>query len=550
VLSLSVGGVAFDFPETGESNWGDDVSAWATAISAQSLYKSGGSFVLTAETDFGSFFGLKSLYYKSRTANPATAGQVRLARADVISWRNQLNSANVDLAVNASNQLTFGGVVLGLSSQPTFSDTATVDLTMNVNDVTADVIAGSLTNTHINAAAAIAYSKLNLGTSIVNADVSASAAIAYSKLNLGTSIVNADINASAAIAYSKLNLGTSIVNADINASAAIAYSKLNLATSIVNADVSATAAIAYSKLNLTGTLLNADINASAAIARSKIATGTANRLVYNLTGTGAMTDLAAITASRILQSDSSGLPVAGNAVTASRMVQSDSNGFLTANAAITASRAVASDSNGFLVAAATTATELGYVNGVTSAIQTQLNALAPGLTLLQVYSPSTAASVDITSIISGTYSKYMITFDLRPATDSVALRLRTDSNNGASFDAGASDYQYAVTTVNSAGTVSGSASTGATQIQLGSGVIGNATNEGTSGVIWLTFVGSAAMYAHFNFIVADIDTSTLPRSATGSGFRANAAAIDAVQLLFSSGNIASGTVRIYGLKNS
>ena len=39
-------------------------------------------------------------------------------------------------------------------------------------------------------------------------------------------IVNADINASAAIAYSKLNLATSLVDADINASAGIAYTKM------------------------------------------------------------------------------------------------------------------------------------------------------------------------------------------------------------------------------------------------------------------------------------------------------------------------------------
>lgn len=76
---------------------------------------------------------------------------------------------------------------------------------------------------------------------IANAQISNSAAIAYSKLNLATSIVNADINASAAIAYSKLNLATSIVNADINASAAIAYSKLALSNSIVAADITAQA---------------------------------------------------------------------------------------------------------------------------------------------------------------------------------------------------------------------------------------------------------------------------------------------------------------------
>ncbi len=42
-------------------------------------------------------------------------------------------------------------------------------------------------------------------------------------------------------------------------------------------------------------------------------------------------------------------------------------------AATTASRALVSDASGFLTAATTTSTEIGYVNGVTSAIQTQLN---------------------------------------------------------------------------------------------------------------------------------------------------------------------------------
>ena len=51
-------------------------------------------------------------------------------------------------------------------------------------------------------------------------------------------------------------------------------------------------------------------------------------------------------------------------------------GTIAENAAITASRALASSASGIPEASATTATELGYVSGVTSAIQTQLNAKA------------------------------------------------------------------------------------------------------------------------------------------------------------------------------
>jgi hypothetical protein len=63
-----------------------------------------------------------------------------------------------------------------------------------------------------------------------------------------------------------------------------------------------------------------------------------------------------------------------------RVMQS-SGGSIVEAAAITASRALASDANGIPVASATTSTELGYVSGVTSAIQTQLNSKQATLTI-------------------------------------------------------------------------------------------------------------------------------------------------------------------------
>ncbi len=65
------------------------------------------------------------------------------------------------------------------------------------------------------------------------------------------------------------------------------------------------------------------------------------------------------------------------ALSNNRVVQS-SGGKIVEAAAITASRALISDANGIPVAATTTATEIGYVNGVTSAIQTQLGTKAAG----------------------------------------------------------------------------------------------------------------------------------------------------------------------------
>jgi microcystin-dependent protein len=81
-------------------------------------------------------------------------------------------------------------------------------------------------------------------------------------------------------------------------------------------------------------ITNAMVNATAAIALTKLASTTAYDW-YAANGAGVLTPLA-----------------------------------------VTPSRAVATDSNGLPVASSTTATELGYLSGVTSSIQTQINAVS------------------------------------------------------------------------------------------------------------------------------------------------------------------------------
>jgi hypothetical protein len=66
----------------------------------------------------------------------------------------------------------------------------------------------------------------------------------------------------------------------------------------------------------------------------------------------------------------------GAALSNNRVIKS-SGGAIVEAAAITANRALASDANGIPVHTAVTDTELGYVSGVTSAIQTQLNNKQP-----------------------------------------------------------------------------------------------------------------------------------------------------------------------------
>lgn len=121
-VTVNVNGTNHTIPQTNEKGWGNNVTAWIQAISQYTLQKNGGSFTLTADTDFGANYGLKSIYLKSRATNPAGTGVLRLGNTEEISWRNAANSANLGLTVNSSNQLTYNGVVLASTTAPTFQD--------------------------------------------------------------------------------------------------------------------------------------------------------------------------------------------------------------------------------------------------------------------------------------------------------------------------------------------------------------------------------------------------------------------------------------------
>lgn len=98
-------------------------------------------------------------------------------------------------------------------------------------------------------------------------------------------------------------------------------------------------------------------------------------------------------------------------------VMVSSGGDIVEASAITASRALASNASGIPVAATTTATELGYVNGVTSAIQTQIDAKASTASVTTLSNTVTTLSGNVTTLtntVAGlasapTWAKYSIT---------------------------------------------------------------------------------------------------------------------------------------------
>jgi len=209
-------------------------------------------------------------------------------------------------------------------------------------------------------------------------------------------LVNADVAADAAIAYSKLNLGTSILNADINASAAIAHSKM--------------AALTASRVPVT--------DGSGFMSASSV---TATTLGYLDATSSIQTQLNGKEASITTLSIAKGGTNSGTSLNNNRVMKSSGDAIVEA-AAITANRALISDANGIPVHSAVTNTELGYLAGASSALQTQLDALKIGHLAGFIENPSAKTYV-LDQYAKFAYTINDITIDLGSGTVSAALQI-------------------------------------------------------------------------------------------------------------------------------
>lgn len=136
----------------------------------------------------------------------------------------KIGDAQVTQAKLANNSVGAAQIIDGAVGTAELADAAVTLAKLGANSVDAGKIMDGEVGTNELANLAVTAAKI-ANTTITNAQIAAAAAIAYSKLNLAGSIVNADIAAGAAIAKSKLG-ALNIANADVAAGAAIDLAKL------------------------------------------------------------------------------------------------------------------------------------------------------------------------------------------------------------------------------------------------------------------------------------------------------------------------------------
>jgi hypothetical protein len=168
----------------------------------------------------------------------------------------------------------------------------------------------------------------------------------------------------------------------------------------------------------------------------------------------------------------------------------------------------------------------------------------PSFVKISSQTASSSSSIDFTGL-STSYRDFILEIsNLVPATDTADLYMRTSTDNGSTYDSGASAYQWSRMSVSSGGTTSGAGSTGDSKIVLATNT-GNSTRECVSGTITIhNPQGTTGTHITWeNTIYSATPTFFTTR---GGAFRDASADVDAIRIIMSSGNISSGTFTLYG----
>ena len=184
----------------------------------------------------------------------------------------------------------------------------------------------------------------------------------------------------------------------------------------------------------------------------------------------------------------------------------------------------------------------------TGAAPTWATPSAGALTLLSTVTASSSATVDVETTFSSTYNAYMLVVSgARPATDSRSLLARMKIGGS---------YITTSTYISTGGytSLSGNQETTlATEITLVSSVWGNDAASSCDVVMYIFNPSSTAFKKQLFYQATSlrIDTgATQVQTRSGVGLNNGTAALTGIRFFASSGNIAEGEFRLYGIANS
>jgi hypothetical protein len=198
----------------------------------------------------------------------------------------------------------------------------------------------------------------------------------------------------------------------------------------------------------------------------------------------------------------------------------------------------------------------GITNASVSAVTSFANASGGTLILLSTQTASNSATISFTTGLDSTYDEYQFHFiNIRPATDAVEFTFNMSTDSGSNYNVTkTSTFFRAANFEDGSASAFGYETTRdlaqSTSFQQLTTTVGNGADESCSGSLTLFNPSSTTYVKHFicnNSSYNAIDVSVNDYSA---GYGNTTSAVNALQFKFSSGNIADGIIKLYGVKKS
>ena len=166
---------------------------------------------------------------------------------------------------------------------------------------------------------------------------------------------------------------------------------------------------------------------------------------------------------------------------------------------------------------------------------------------------SSSSSINITSGINSTYKEYIFVFNnIHPASDGVSFQFNGSIDGGSNYNATKTTtyfFSYQDEDANPAalayvGSMDHAQATG-DQILIEN--IGNDNDQSGTGYLHLFEPSSTTFAKHFISTTSDYASYNYAQNTFVGGYFNTTSAIDAITFKFSSGNIDSGTIDMYGV---
>ena len=150
---------------------------------------------------------------------------------------------------------------------------------------------------------------------------------------------------------------------------------------------------------------------------------------------------------------------------------------------------------------------------------------------------SNAASVAFTQFDDSKYNNYQfVPVNVKPATDGAQIEVHASADGGSTYDTG-SNYKLGASYTQTSFYTAAS--------------VGNASGDtGLNGVLHIYNAGSAKFTSSLNLMTWTTSTGSINDGGAQGSAHIVDEVTDAIRFRFASGNIASGTILMYGIKKS